>query len=67
MGGGGGGGGGLAPVACNFFPGRYITGRAYEWVRGRGGYGVFCSPAFSFSSCFVLVDYTRAYTKVLVF
>ena len=34
---------------------------------GGGGYGVFCSPAFSFSSCFVLVDYTRAYTKVLVF
>lgn len=26
----------------------------------------FFPPPFSFSSCFVLVDYTRAYTKVLV-
>ena len=33
---GGGGGGKKFINAINFFPGRYITGRAYEWVRGRG-------------------------------
>ena len=36
--GGGGGGGYKLRIAFIFFPDRYITGRAYEWVRGLGGW-----------------------------